>query len=1553
MESENKQQNVQMNTFSGGMNADVAYSVLKPNQYPFAQDFRFVQNADSRTGELSSIQGLQIIDKFNDNTQHIFETYKIDRYGIFFVMTTDVHRTKIQDICIYRIDLPDLGGNVDSESLKLIFGPCKDWNIYNTPQEVTNNINRLSIVGRKENEDNIKLYIADGKHQLIIIDVLYDGDNPPSKLKDVLTNSPIPLMPPVIEDITTGQLKAGRNSYCYQFYSKYKQQTALSPLSKQINIVNRYNNSYGEKRIFVGDGQNEITNTGVKFKILIPTDSNYDILRIYRVHYVENGQQPEVDIIYDDVVDINKIKKEGCDRYLYYTDVSNNSLNRISLDQLQSKTGLYIIPKCICSKDDYLFAAQIKEYKHSSEQFDDINTTSLSFDKDGNTYLLNVGEEKDNKYKISYTDLSKDNWKKFDELTNSKDCVNPDQQSVPSTYRNSLSDSLYYTYKKGDETKLYYGGVGKHIDWRFVVTVLSADCCRKSNDEDGSNSAQIINGTTYDGERNHLFKYYVTYDGTLERQGGVLDTTIDQNLTYANPLIASKYISLRRGEVYRYGIIFYDKDGKASPVKWIADIRVPSININGFQSFSNNSDELDLSVMPIGVEFTLHDLEDRGIYSYEIVRCNRSVNDISIISQGVISRPVARHKQSQTSYDKVVYTPSGFIQSNRFNIRPYAEITAGGVYNPNYRIDNFENTTLFQFISPEFSYLSKSTLDMMKGLDIKLQPIKYLFSQPLRTIPENSKINKESLNATNFVLSKQNDSKISPLDFSDYSSLFEDIEETDVDSPNTKDYNFYLNSRLYNDMININYAYNAFGVNNINVTNTQNGQLESPTEYIVNSVKNPGFSYATGNISTAIKNRFQYFKLYCQSDDVTVLEQNEDDVYAMWHVDKDGKKRGNDVFFRSINDTTNIVNYKFVEGPKWDDLANVKDGKASKKFSDKINVIGNKSFCNFVCYKNYSEDNIGSIKDGGETYFINSAPYCLGGSSLLIQIDDKYTTDKDNHKSHLLSETVGVRGYTRIIKNNKNGYSVDNRTSFGAAGPHTIDENYAYISVVDPRYDHTEYPIFNKSRFGTFLCNIVRDVIPYGGYDKVSKDNSVYYSYADIKKFANNDKITVFNGDTYIGPFEYTSAHKTELKVIEQLPTFNVQYAIPVESSINMYIDHGFTFSKNPQQYNITWIQEQPADVNGVYQQGEPQYLYNAVYSAFNKSFDKTSKIHYLNKKDDTFDYRCRYSDKKENGEIQDSWQNFQPANYLDVDPDYGKITCLSIFKNSLVFFQQNAFGVFSVNERTAITDDNSKQLILGSGGVLSRYDYVSNNNGMADNMFSYTTTDTALYWLDLNRKELCSYSGGNSYSVLSKLKGVQSLIDLNIYSKVAYDEAYDEVIFGMVQRSISYNEQMSQFYSLYSVPIYTDCISWDNRLIIPANNIYGEWNKKHMLKRDDTEYFNPKLKIVVNNDFHRVKVFDNALLGANKYFVNSINLYCNTFNLSSNYINKNSISNRYYDYRFAIPRYNTDGNQLYGQRMRGKYLEYDIRNNVNTFNSTYERITIQYITTKYRTLWS
>jgi len=94
-------------------------------------------------------------------------------------------------------------------------------------------------------------------------------------------------------------------------------------------------------------------------------------------------------------------------------------------------------------------------------------------------------------------------------------------------------------------------------------------------------------------------------------------------------------------------------------------------------------------------------------------------------------------------------------------------------------------------------------------------------------------------------------------------------------------------------------------------------------------------------------------------------------------------------------------------------------------------------------------------------------------------------------------------------------------------------------------------------------------------------------------------------------------------------------------------------------------------------------------------------------------DVRTHYSETKSTDELVDSWSKFKAANYLDVDSRYGPITDTRTFNNDLIFWQRDATGHYSVMEKSMITDESNTTLVLGTGTVLSRYDYLSTVNGM------------------------------------------------------------------------------------------------------------------------------------------------------------------------------------------------------------------------------------------------
>ena len=134
---------------------------------------------------------------------------------------------------------------------------------------------------------------------------------------------------------------------------------------------------------------------------------------------------------------------------------------------------------------------------------------------------------------------------------------------------------------------------------------------------------------------------------------------------------------------------------------------------------------------------------------------------------------------------------------------------------------------------------------------------------------------------------------------------------------------------------------------------------------------------------------------------------------------------------------------------------------------------------------------------------------------------------------------------------------------------------------------------------------------------------------------------------------------------------------------------------------------------------------------------------------------RISCSELKTNNELTDSWTKFKFANYLDVDSQYGPVTNIKIFKDKLYYFQDSAVGIASVNERSLITDNNPGELVLGTGGVLTRFDYLITQNGSSIvNDKGITNSETTLYWHDYDKNVLCALNQ-NGFSELSKMKKV------------------------------------------------------------------------------------------------------------------------------------------------------------------------------------------------------
>lgn len=1342
--------NQQINQFSKGMVADISDALLADGQYRMAKNLRYVTDNEENTGELHIIEGSRYAYSIGDNEQILAST-QIRNIGVVITKDGDTWRIRAFDNP-YKESI----GAKDFKPIQSI------TDVFSSTQSIANNFtNKLSLVTRWENDDNVKLYVADGEHPIMLFNLKQTYTT--HDINSVTAYPSVQFKKPVFCGLIGGQLKAGLIEYSYQFYTKHNHQSEISPSTKLIPLHNGPTN-IDSANVIEGYEQDKVTNKGIRIKILKPVDidsGGFDHIKVFRITYVENGQLPTIEVIYD-----NKLSWDNGE--IIVDDIGQKAIEVYSLEEYNSMTGIHIIPKVIESKNDYLFASNIKEKQAN------ISDEIRSWTAEDNV-----------SYNFVKTDLVGDYDSSDDKIVNTKSTEQQGYSFDPSNVSINVFEDEQWT------------------------------------------ASSNTNMTGY-------------------------TQSTQTTATYANPAVSYLLKSLRRGETYRYGIILYDKDGNASPVKHIADITVPNALDNDFKTFTYDSNG-QLLVHSIGLKFTVNNLPE-DVVGYEIVRCGRTIEDTRCVSQGIISKPT-RVTSVQDTNKRYPFTPTGFWQI--YNYTSHAPNFAE--YSDEYISTNWygdgQNYKIYQYTSPEICYLKDTSQDLFSEYNLNVQRLNYIYP----TIEVDNIENNVRIHTTG-----------QPGD------------------------GMGIWSATYNRMKSyIKWMHVGSGFLNIPYcSGSPEEELEeytTPSILMFNNLTTAGFYYTLEDIRDPsskrvdddafkeyrdINNRCAYIKLYKAVEQASTPTMQVDEI-------------------------------KIVDQPRWNTFFTVNSKDATKfdvTYSDTQTAIGGENYVNWV---------VGSMQ---------AAQWSEGN-------DFRW-----NNASQYLNDSDCTQG-----------------AMIGPGG------RCAIFALKEPDRGVFEQGILGH--FGTYLCNIVKETVPYGGTDDHALETSSYNSYGDYYS-ANDTTCYVFDGDTFIQPFEYVSQHKWYTPALENTRNACIIYSIPVETSINLAYTYGFEFSKNSNSSDdITNLQTEADNVYNKFTQNKDLYLYNSAYSVNNNV-----QVHSAQLDEDTYDelytdYRTYFSNKKENNERADSWLKFMPANYLDVDTRYGEITGLRTFNNRLVFWQEEATGLFSVEERTQITDENSNlPLILGTGGVLSRYDYMATSNGMHKNQFSDAQSDTTLYWWDYNKHEILGYSGGETVVSLSKVKQIQNILNdsynnnkLITAPMLAFDKRFNELIASVDQdRSIIYSEMLQSFQSVYDIqPEHS--VQFADRLYLTKGKHVHEWNQRNGDKiiGFDSPLF-PYLKYIVNKNEVYTKVFDNQEFAGRVYGGDNLDMIDLTFKTplkQESHLNGREITNREYNFRYAIPRHD---DSPYGDRMRGKTMQCELKSSSNDYD-----FSLQWIKTKFRISWS
>lgn len=1537
-------QNLHINTFVEGMNTDTAFDSIKSTQYLFGLNIRSTaietdmqtdRNSFEKKGLLSPIYtnkydfrvpdptNVNTYNKFNVNSTNGDYFYKIINSGDINVLLFK----ESEDLCIYKLIKQSLQNTVTVTS-ELLF-KIKDY----FPDKAFSPINyNMSTLLHYEQDNVVILYIADGKHKIISINI--EDSDYLKKLKDeknyidinyIMQNNYFPNKKMEIVKTISGQLKTSQVQYTYRLYKKHCSCSTLAPLTNKIQIIDSYRNKE--------EGNAEDTTTSIGLRLHIPSQNTiqFDKIQIYRLQYIKANDNAKVQLIYDG---------DYSDDF-YFNDIGKKSLQDLTIEEFSSLNGLQIIPGVIEQNQNYLFAANIKDETiiQLDEKFD---FKSYQFGINCNSIL-----NKQLKY-VSYVEndnvenclfLSEDKKQILQDLTSQfsqKDYINP-YSDINGTYdKNVLISTSTGDVRQCVDWEGYYGGSGSNISWRIVVN-------KTPYNETGiatlDSIQQYIKQTVqYDNTKPEGSKYTINYNfedklftnnENQQESYNILHYWKDQGINVPNPgmidcnniYTSSLSRSLKRDEVYRYGIVLFDKHGSRSNVQWIADIRTPNINICPLMD--------KLCANTIGVEFTLssefkQNLIEKGIVSYEIVRCEKSDEYTKNVMQIVLSRPV---RQNTVKGNNTPYYPTGFITSQpqyvTQTIRNQDSYWPKNMTNAeSTKSSSKESSILFQIHSPYINIYRKNALQKIKSLNCKLKPISYVYD-------DLSKIN----NQLNYTYEEVKDlfhkdsyrkatldlnNKFSP---GSISPVFSDIKAMPVAA--TGDAVYDIIGFKFGDFIYIDRG--RFIDKKINKSTKV---IEIDYSKSTNTVYNYRFTGIKGEF---IESNRSYIITY---DDVTC---NKLDLTKSYTI-----QNASDV--RNLNWEDGFTNHQY-------DGNTIKT--ATKKYKTYISTIGTNEYLNWVCSSKYDIP-IGTDNEYGWTddHWTEVCEFTNTG-----------TSGKHWERAWEAYGPIGP-GPQCLLLNVK----VDSSDTLNMLLSHKFNQDYIKNKIIGS----STQDIYT---LGALLCNIQHEASQFSGLTSEDKKYDIYYGFGNTYDISKDCE--VFDGDTYVQKCELVGSFKAYDFNDDKgsLPSMQTVFHIPMETNINTYFDYGMNY-QNTHNANL---QLEPGTITGITSQDRPLNQYNAIYSdnntsnnIYNIDSDKKDKVK-------QFKQRIFYSQLKTNGENIDNWQIFKASNFIDVDTKYGDITDLLTIKDTLYFWQTYAFGKLSVNERSLVTDNNNNTVQLGQGGVLQRADYISTQFGMNPKDMCKIYANDILLWLDrYNKCIVCSQN--NRVFNYSEDKNVQNLLNKSFdwnteeIPSLTYDQIHEELQFSPIkcdefdlkQAALIFNLKYNIATSIYSLP-NKKC----SRTLQFEKDVVCFNESKNNMETYLQSFSNDKngdivspmcIKFAINTNPSNTKVFDNQQIvfaSYNKKYTESeffrdkkyqffTDLYNTIFGIGTIF---SQITNREGNINYPIPRAQFDNltenniyNEQYGQRMRGKWMIETITDYNPTKNSS-----ISHIITKFR----
>ena len=222
--------------------------------------------------------------------------------------------------------------------------------------------------------------------------------------------------------------------------------------------------------------------------------------------------------------------------------------------------------------------------------------------------------------------------------------------------------------------------------------------------------------------------------------------------------------------------------------------------------------------------------------------------------------------------------------------------------------------------------------------------------------------------------------------------------------------------------------------------------------------------------------------------------------------------------------------------------------------------------------------------------------------------------------------------------------------------------------------------------------------------------------------------------------------------------SFSYAWTFPCECSANYGLRRGRKTSNVEMYYTGTFSTQSIVYLDPSADVRLEDYSYNPGYSAEGGAIVYPAlPVDFINA--GQFPSRIHFAGQKVLGETIDSFRTFGIQDFKDISAQSGRINNLKVVDDTVLVFQDWAINTVPVLERQVVSSTSGAATIIGTGGVVDRWDVVSSYFGN-QHQWSVIEAEYGLAWFDMHRKAFVTISKGQGVLEVSQALGMQGFFN-------------------------------------------------------------------------------------------------------------------------------------------------------------------------------------------------